>query len=224
MAIISQKITWRFDVLPLATKRALEYLSKQTWLKRSSWYLAGGTALALQTGHRSSVDLDFFTPQSNFLAGRLLEHFKNNFWKTDILREGTVYGRLLGAKASFIAYPFFIAKYQFHNYGAIRVLNQRDIAAMKIVAISQRGRKRDFIDLYWYCINREPLSVVLRRLRQHYPQVSHNYNHIIKSLVYFKDAEDDPMPEIFFRTTWSEIKKFFQREVVKLSKEFLLLE
>lgn len=224
MATTNQKIIWHLDVLPGATKRALRYLSKQNWLKRSSWYLAGGTALTLQAGHRSSVDLDFFIPQSNFLTSRLLEHFRDDIWKTDILREGTVYGRLSGAKVSFIAYPFFVAKYPKHSYGAVHVLDGRDIAAMKIVTISQRGRKRDFVDLYWYCLNREPLSVVLGRLREQYPQVSHNYNHIIKSLVYFEDAEDDPMPKIFFRTTWLEIKKFFEREVVKISKEFLLLE
>lgn len=136
MATTNQKIIWHLDVLPRATKRALEYLSKQNWLKRSSWYLAGGTALTLQAGHRSSVDLDFFIPQSNFLVSRLLEHFRDDIWKTDILREGTVYGRLSGAKVSFIAYPFFVAKYLKHNYGAVHVLDERDIAAMKIVTIS----------------------------------------------------------------------------------------
>ena len=70
---------WHTDVLPVATKKALTYLSDQVWLKRSRWYLAGGTALALQVGHRNSVDLDFFLPADNFQAVTVLRHFKKKF-------------------------------------------------------------------------------------------------------------------------------------------------
>ena len=105
------------------------------------------------------------------------------------MREGTVYGRLLGAKISFIAYPFFRAKEPYAWYGNVRVLTPPDIAVMKIIAISQRGKKRDFIDLYWYVNNREPLIQILRRLPEQYPTVIHDYHHIIKSLMYFADAD-----------------------------------
>jgi hypothetical protein len=77
MGTPSQKqITWHIQSLPPATNKALDYLSTQNWLKNSSWYLAGDTALALQAGHRKSVDLDFFTPKINYSAPSLLKHFK----------------------------------------------------------------------------------------------------------------------------------------------------
>lgn len=219
----NKKLVWYTDILPRTTHKALSYLARESWLKRTDWYLAGGTALALQVGHRSSIDLDFFTTKKDFSAARLIGHFQKEIWKTETLREGTIYGSLLGAKVSFIAYPFFVPHKKFKPYGALRILDQDDIAVMKIVTISQRGRKRDFVDLYWYCLNREPLERVLQHLPSQYPTVAHDYHHIIKSLTYFVDAEEDPMPEIFFKATWKGIKKFFRDEVKKVTRELLKL-
>jgi hypothetical protein len=67
------KIKFHFDVLPKETKKALDFLSNQKWMEKSEWYLAGGTALALQSGHRKSVDLDFLP--KNFLLIMLF------YWK-----------------------------------------------------------------------------------------------------------------------------------------------
>ena len=218
------KINWHADILPRPTKKALDFFSTQEWLRQSKWYLAGGTALALQVGHRTSLDLDFFITQNDLSIERLLAQFPKNLWITDIAREATVYGRLLSAKVSFIAYPFFIPEEKFQSYGTVRVLDPRDIAVMKVIAISQRGKRRDFVDFYWYCNNREPLADILRRLPKQYPTVAHNYHHILKSFMYFKDAEEDPMPKIFFNATWKEIKEYFQREIPNITKEFLGLK
>jgi len=220
-----KKIIWRKEILPKQTKKAFEYLSNQTWLKRSSWYLAGGTALALQAGQRSSVDLDFFTPQSSFNNATLLRHFLNNKnWKTTINEEGTIYGELFGAKISFIAYPFFKPSQPSNYCGAIKILHPIDIAGMKVMAISQRGRKRDFFDLYWCAKNLEPLDKIIYRLKKQYPKIIHNYHHILKSLVYFADAENDPQPKIYFNANWNEIKKFFLTEIPVITNKILNLE
>lgn len=67
MVATSQKqLDLRFETLPSSTKRALDFLSKEEWIGDYDWYLAGGTALALQVGHRKSVDLDFFTIDKGF--------------------------------------------------------------------------------------------------------------------------------------------------------------
>ena len=218
-----EQVTWHENILPRATLRALRFLADEAWLKDSPWYLAGGTALGLQVGHRQSEDLDFFTPESSFNAASLLAHLAAD-WETDILHEGTLYGRLLGAKVSFIAYPFFVPKEPLASYGAVRVLSSRDIAVMKIVAISQRGKKRDFLDLYWYVHHCEPLADILRRLPAQYPTVAHDYHHILKSIAYFEDAEEDVMPELRFKITWPEIKKYFEQEVPRVLKELVGLE
>lgn len=213
-----KQVGLHLEALPRQTKKALDFLSGETWLKGSDWYLAGGTALALQVGNRKSVDLDFFTEKRGFDENRLLVHFlENKNWKTTIKEEGTIYGELFGAKVSFIAYPFFIPKQVPARYGSIRILHPLDIAVMKIIAISQRGRKRDFLDLYWCAHNLEPLEKTIKRLKKQYPTVAYDYNHILKSLVYFKDAEIDPMPEINFKTSWKEAKNFFVREIPRIT-------
>ncbi len=217
----SVKSELHLTILPADTRKALAYVKDARWMKRAHWYLAGGTALALQVGHRQSVDLDFFTPEDSFSAARLLARFPETVWETDVLKEGTVYGKLLGAKVSFIAYPFFRPREPMVQYGAVQVLKAADIAVMKIIAISQRGRKRDFLDLYWYCRNRESLEDIVRRLPDQYPTVAHNYHHIIKSLTYFADAENDVMPRLFFSVTWKQIKVFFQREVPGVARTLL---
>ena len=110
-AFAHKQIELHFETLPRATKKALDFLSTQDWLKNSKWYLAGGTALALQAGNRLSVDLDFFTTQKDFDNGELLKKFiSGKNWQTTINKKNTIYGKLLKAKVSFIAYPFFIPK------------------------------------------------------------------------------------------------------------------
>ncbi len=187
---------------------------------KDTWYLAGGTALTLHVGHRQSVDLDFFTPQGiidEIATERTLVN--TGHWNKTLRDTGTLYGTYMGEKMSLIAYPFFIPSAAEVRCGTVRILTPEDIASMKIIAVSQRGRKRDFVDLYWYCKNRESLGTVVRRAMSQYPGQERNINHILKSLAYFDDAEDDPMPKIFFKASWKEIKLFFQKEVKALALE-----
>lgn len=207
--------------LPRVTAHAFLEIAKLPLLVRTPWYLAGGTALALQVGHRASVDLDFFSNRFQFnetaWERKLLE---TKLWRTSFRQDGTLYGVFDGAKMSFIAYPFFHPGARRLRYGNVSMLCPEDIAAMKIVAISQRGRKRDFLDLYWYCVNREQIGTVIRRAIRQYPGQECNTHHILKSLVYFEDAEDDPMPKIHFSAPWKQVKEFFIREVPRAAKEF----
>jgi predicted nucleotidyltransferase component of viral defense system len=222
MDINHEQLNLKFGTLPVSTKKALDFLSGEDWIGISDWYLAGGTALALQAGHRKSVDLDFFSQQKNFEEEEVLSHFSNNKdWKIDFSRKNTVYAILLGAKISFIAYPFFVPKQKYIKYGSINILQMRDIAVMKIVAISQRGRKRDFFDLYWCAHNVESLLEIIKRLPEQYPSVAHDYHHILKALVYFEDAETDPDPEVNFKADWKQVKTFFRKEIPKIMNELI---
>jgi hypothetical protein len=216
------KIKFHFDVLPKETKRALDFLSSQEWLGKSEWYLAGGTALALQSGHRKSVDLDFFTKELSFDNVVLLKNLSSSGdLKIDINKDRNVYAVLLGAKISFISYPFFIPQQQFIQYGSVKILHQVDVAVMKTIAISQRGKKRDFFDLYWSAHNIEPLENTIKRLKIQYPSVAHDYHHILKSMMYFVDAEIDPEPEIYFDADWQKVKDFFTTEIPIITKKLI---
>ncbi len=217
-----KQLNLHWNTVPKPTKKALDFLSGQKWLGRFGWYLAGGTALALKTGHRTSVDLDFFTTESSFEPTEVTGYFKGNKnWKISSDRPNTIYGKLFQAKASFIAYPFFVPKQKFLRYGTVNILQPLDIAIMKIIAVSQRGRKRDFFDLYWCVHNLEPLEKTITRLREQYPSVAHDYHHIIKSLAYFEDAENDPPLLLHSDVSWKEVKKFFTEEVKKIAFKFV---
>jgi len=74
-------------------------------------------------------------------------------------------------------------------FGSIAILQPTDLAVMKIIALSQREKKRDFFDAYWLAQHIEPLEQTIKRLNAQYPSVAHDYHHILKSLVYFEDAE-----------------------------------
>lgn len=217
------KIDSNLGILPLKTKKAFLFLSEQAWLGKSEWYLAGGTALTLQAGQRKSVDLDFFIAKPEFNSESVLVNFLDNKnWKTSFKEDNTIYGELFKAKISFIAYPFFIPKQDFIQYKSIRVLHQIDIAVMKIIAISQRGKKRDFFDLYWCAKNIEPLEDLIKRLKTQYPSVAHDYHHILKSLVYFEDAENDPRPEILFKAEWKDVKNYFNKEILRIINKIII--
>lgn len=212
----------RLDILPKSTKGAFLLSVNFNFLPCKKWYLAGGTALALQVGHRQSVDLDFFTSAPEFNETELeRELTKIKGWSTTLREKGTIYGTLAGAKISFIAYPFFKPSTKKNKCGKICIIYPDDIAAMKIAAISQRGRKRDFVDLYWYCVNMRPLKDVVQHALHKYPGQEHNLPHFLKSLVYFDDAESDPMPRLFFKANWKTIKAYFCNEVKSIANEMI---
>lgn len=210
------------DVLPPKTQEAFKACVNFPFIEKD-WYLAGGTALALQVGHRSSEDLDFFTPEKDFdkeLVERLISGIGT--WETTQTERGTLYGNLEGASVSFIAYPFHRPSGERISCGAINMLVPHDIMAMKIVAISQRGKKRDFVDMYWYLtVHGGSLSATIGRTLEQFPDRQHNLAHFIKSLTYFEDAENDPMPRLHFDADWETIKKYFQKEVPPVAKELL---
>ena len=217
-------VNLHLDILPSQTKTALDFLSKQPWLKESGWYLAGGTALSLHAGHRKSFDLDFFTQQKGFGNNQLLSHFLAvKEWETNINKENTVYGNLFSAKISFITNPLFIPKQNFTQYRSVNIIGPLDVAVMKVITVSQRGRKRDFYDLFWCAKNLEPLEGIVQKLPSQYPNIAHNYHHVLTSLVYFDDAESDPEPEIYFDAKWEEVKGYFNREVPRIAQKVMEL-
>lgn len=212
------------EALPSVTKKVFLRCVAMPFFSSGHWYLAGGTALALHAGHRQSVDLDFFTTEKFFDEKKIEQALSvAGKWKTSSMDYGTVYGEFGGAKMSLIAYPFFRPTLPLIKIGQVSIVTLPDIAVMKIVAISQRGKKRDFVDLYWLCLHTQSLRESIDRTLKQYT-VQQNSTHLLKSLVFFDDAENDPMPELFFKADWRTIKSYFRKEVPKITKELLGLK
>ncbi len=204
------------QVLPGNTKAILALLEKSEAIQRA--YLAGGTALALQLGHRLSYDLDFFT-STEFDEQKLLPEIeKISDFKLENISWRTILGTFRGVRFSifYYKYPLLCAPKKF---GKINVSDVRDIAAMKIAAIASRGAKRDFVDLCFICQEALSLKEILRLYDKKFQNLVATKLHIMKSMTYFDDAEPEEMPQMLKKAEWPEIKKYFEREVKKLMEE-----
>lgn len=179
-------------------------------------YLAGGTACALQMGHRVSIDFDFFTPHEFDFRQVVGKMTALGSFVVEQVKEGTILGMFEGVKFSLFVYHYPLIQGTI-PYLKVHVASPQDLGAMKIDAISSRGTKRDFVDLYFLCRNFFTLSEALRFYEQKYQALGSNLIHLKKSLVYFKDAEQETeMPKMLRKVTWDQIKFFFEQEVKKL--------
>lgn len=179
-------------------------------------YLAGGTAAALQLGHRISVDFDFFT-MKEFEP----KNFSNDLSKLGLFDEekadkGTVLGEFEGIKFSLFIYKYPLI-FPPLKYLSLKIADIRDIAAMKLDAIATRGAKRDFIDLYFICKLNYTLTDLFDFYDKKYGKLASNLIHIQKSLVFFNDADPDETPRMLKKVKWKEVKKYFEKEVKKLA-------
>lgn len=177
-------------------------------------YLAGGTALALQLGHRVSVDLDFFS-QDILNTQALKATLSQAGLKYTISNEspGTLDLIMENVKTSFLEYRYPVL-HEFSNYENIKIASVLDIACMKITAISSRGSKKDFYDL-WIILQHCSLIEIIEALKQKYEGVNYSMSHIFKSLLYFDDAELDPEPVLLVDTNWEKVKRDITKKVEK---------
>jgi predicted nucleotidyltransferase component of viral defense system len=166
-------------------------------------YLVGGTSLALQMGHRHSIDIDLFSDQSinNTL---ILEYLEKQYQVQPLTNTEVIFICVVnGIKLDcvFFRYPLL---FPVLNIEGIRMADMKDIAPMKLDAIAKRGSKKDFIDLY-YLLQRFSLSEMLTWYQSMF---KHSTSfHIVKSLSYFEDAENDAMPLLFDQNiSWKNIK------------------
>jgi len=179
----------------------------------SDAYLAGGTALALQMGHRISYDLDFFTDKkfkSQIFLKKIGQIKSYHHEKVDW---GTILGRLGDIKFSLFYYPYPLLQKPV-EFKKVKIAQVSDIAAMKVAAVSERGTKRDFIDLY-FILQKISLQDALDFYDRKYKKLASNLIHVKKSLVYFDNAEDDPMPKMIIPVSWQEVRDFFEKEIKK---------
>ncbi len=190
------------ETLAPSTGALLEKIATESFLKK--FYLAGGTALALEFGHRISVDLDFFS-QTDFSLAELKEVIPT-IGKYALTNEepGTLDGVLDDVKLTFLRYPYPLL-FPLVPYKDILMADERDIGAMKLSAISSRGSRKDFVDLY-VLLGKYQLRELIALFEKKYADVTYNKLHLLKSLTYFADAEEEPMPHMLASFTWEEVK------------------
>lgn len=203
---------WHRQVLTASAEATLHALQGASLLQR--FYLAGGTGLALQFGHRLSRDLDFFAVE--LFDEELMLQRLQALSEFSLLAKAphTLHVTIAGSRVTFLGYTYPLL-FPLARFQEVSVADPRDIACMKVSAVASRGTKRDFVDLY-AAARRFGLAEVLQWFERKYAQAHHNRLHLLKSLTFFDDAEKDPMPHMLAPLDWGEVTRFFLQEVPRL--------
>lgn len=176
--------------------------------------LVGGTSLALQIGHRKSIDLDFF---GEFAASaEELKQLLRGIGALSVIKETStikIY-TVDNIKIDFVDYPYPWIDEPVVEEG-IRLASMRDIAAMKVNAVEGRGTKKDFIDIY-FLLQRFTLQQILDCYARKYPENS--IFRALMSLTYFDDAELQLPPEMCISVEWEQMKNTIIDAVKSYSK------
>jgi hypothetical protein len=197
------------------TAETLELLKKlQAVPAFSKLRLVGGTALALQIGHRNSIDIDLFGKLS--IDEIALNETLSNIGKLIQLKKSkniNIYS-LNNIKLDIVNYPYqWIG--QPIKTDTLLLAGLKDIAAMKLAAITSRGTKKDFIDVF-FLLNRFSLPEMLDFYEKKYHDGSVFL--VLKSLTYFEDADQDEAPKMYVEYDWEKTKSKIINEISKLNQ------
>lgn len=187
------------------------------FLKKYGFYMAGGTALALQIGHRTSIDFDFYSNRE-FNNKQLFREIEKKFKEVILIQraEQTLIVKINQVEVSFFYYPYPLV-YPVVKSQRVGFASKMDIGAMKIIAISDRGIKRDFVDIY-FLLKEFSLEEMFRVVKKKYP----NFNIYIglRGLTYFVDAEKSQKRRLYLYSdvSWGRVKKFLIEQVKNYQK------
>jgi hypothetical protein len=175
--------------------------------------LVGGTSLALQRGHRVSIDIDMFG-QSEIDELEFTEALKTLGEIITLKKsKNIIIYSVNGIKVDFVNYNYpLLGKLIIKDN--VRLVSEKDIAAMKLNAISGRGSKKDFIDLY-VLLEKFYLSEMIDFYNEKYHDGAEFL--VLKSLTYFDDADEQIMPVMLIKDTWEDIKN----KIVSVTEEYM---
>ena len=169
-----------------------------------TFILGGGTSLSLRFGHRSSIDLDFFSVPK-FDSSRFLDLLLEKYENIDIVNRtpGSICAVINDYKIDFLHHPYPLIS-EPPGKENIRFLSLPDIAAMKVNAVTNRGSKKDFFDLYLL----QKIGISISKSLENF-SMKYNGNKLLalRSLLWFEDADAEPDPILLNDWTWESVKK-----------------
>lgn len=177
------------------------------------FYLAGGTALALQLGHRRSLDFDWFCRKRKLEPNALAEDLSHNGIKltNKEMAARTLHCKVDRVPVSFLSHPYRSLErlVSFAEFG-IRLAPVRDICCMKLAAVGDRGSRKDFIDIY--AIGKVTGMGIKEMLKLYQAKYgSEDVSHLVFALAYFEDADAEASPELMMQVEWTQIKTTISR-------------
>lgn len=187
-------------------------------------YLGGGTALALQLGHRRSDDLDFFFPKTFNTTALLTEIEKNEGLAVTVLSQTPRHTELSfhGLKVDLLIEPIPLKRPLRSIHSDIQNLKMADavdIGRMKLLTIASRGSRKDFVDIF--CLTRQSISLkaLVNEFIAENQGVRFSRLLFLKGLVDFETANLEPDPITFWDVDWDDVKKALTSEVKHMAQE-----
>lgn len=179
-----------------------------------SFRLAGGTALALQRGHRVSVDLDLFAERS-FLPSALVLSVTEAFSELSIdqMQSHGLSAHWQATKIDLYYMGTFL--YPPLQKEGIRLTDIRDIAAMKLECILSRKERKDYYDIA-ELLQEAPLNFWMAEFQKKYPY--YQVRTVVDHLLNVSEADTSLVPQMLDSTSWDQVKEQIQASV----RSFLL--
>ena len=209
-----------WEAVPDTIRDLWPVLARQPFI--GQFYLAGGTALALQLGHRSSVDLDFFPidrevddPIRNEIVAALST-------TAEVVVLEDIFGNLLlmvdGVRTGFFGYGYPLVSPPLLLDG-IQLASLADIGVMKLDAVSDRANRKDFYDLYLIARSIS-LDELVQMSKVKYPLVRDFEFMVYRGLTFFDVADRQIDPDLLIDLTWDTVKSFFIDQAKRLAREW----
>jgi hypothetical protein len=206
------------DILIKNQIRALKLAGK--FISDANFYLGGGTAISIYLGHRQSLDFDWFINTEFKDPLKFAKKIKDAGIPLEVRssESGTLHGTVYGVRFSFFeyAYPLLRPTNKWVEMNC-KLAALGDLACMKLAAITQRGSKKDFVDIYALMKSNESLAQMLKLYKRKYGMKE--ISSLLFALAYFDDAETEQMPKMVWRVNWEEIKKEISQEVKRFEKQ-----
>lgn len=199
----------REEVLPDVQRQVLHAIAPVA--RDLGLYLGGGTAIALQVGHRRSIDFDWFTEAPTLDMDRAADAFRTlQGFALELRDQGTLIGAVNGVRVACFEYRYPRLESLVED-GGVRLASLLDLAAMKLLAIAQRGSRKDFVDVHVLLDHGLALPQMLAAFQRKFDVASRMS--ALRGLVYFDDAEQEPMPEMLIPLDWPALKDRLRRLV-----------
>jgi predicted nucleotidyltransferase component of viral defense system len=215
-------MSFNINNLPSATSLLFQLLAKEKYMNRFA--MVGGSALAMQLGHRQSEDLDFIFDGEKIDSISIKRFIARLFPEYRLIREEAGYQLdflVQGVKLTLfstgaVLIPFAVKEYSF-LYENINITNVAIIATLKLATISQRCTIRDYYDIFYIAKHILPLSEIYRTTKLLIPNLSPiTYS---ETIIYTKDIPENSIGDHLFPkeiVTKEQIANYFVEEIKKM--------
>ncbi len=209
-----------WEVVAEEMRRVIHEVARLPFSPR--FYLAGGTALALQYGHRKSIDLDYFseTDQVDEVTHAELKAALGQRKEVENPRLGPGFFEceIRGVRTGFFSYGYPLLE-PVAEVDGLRLCSPLDIGLMKLDALIGRGAKKDFVDLY-FIAQHLTLDYLLEQTVRKYAWSRNMPVRAIRFMTMFENAEKPQEMGMLASISWQEIKWYFKMEARRLAQEW----